>query len=394
MEEAMRRPVTAPSRTVGTTAAVRQRNLALALQLVISGRGDMTRAEIARTTGLTPATVSSLLAELMELRYVRAGHHLASSGGKPPLTFHVDPTHHGLLVVRVESTYAEAALFDLTGAVVTVRRTGDGAGITPGRVADLAVELATASSRPMIACAVEVPGTISDGVVVESVQLGWTDVPIATIVGDATNVPTYTINDANAGALAELGSEEPQENLLFLHLGRGVGAAIVFGGALLQGARVGEIGHVRMEFEGSATHCRCGLFGCLEASASMSAVLGAEQYEKFNLRNLDELLRHPPVLGRLHHAGRVLARAVRLIAASLDLSVCIVGGDAWMLGERFVDVLQEELDRHRARGARPITVRPARSSNPFIGAAQYALGETLHVRWNAPSPDTSGVRVP
>ena len=130
---------------------------------------------------------------------------------------------------------------------------------------------------------------------------------------------------------------------LVVHLGEGVGAAVTNGGALMSGAtgRAGEIGHVRVVFEGASATCRCGLSGCLESATSMSAMLGDAYTDELDDHDTSLLASTAESRERMGFGARALSRALRIISALLD----------------------PRRDRHRRRraGARPALPRhPAR----------------------------------
>jgi glucokinase len=125
-----------------------------------------------------------------------------------------------------------------------------------------------------IACA----GGIDTGrgvVVTPSPNLpGWVDIPLAGIIRERFNIPTWLLNDASAAALGEhrSGAGVGVNNLVLLTLGTGIGGGIIADGKLYLGAvgAAGELGHMTIDAEGTA--CGCGNKGCLEMLASGTAV--------------------------------------------------------------------------------------------------------------------------
>lgn len=124
------------------------------------------------------------------------------------------------------------------------------------------------------------PADAANGIVYPAPNLpGWSPggTPLAQIVGDALDLPTYLENDADATALAEwrFGAGRGSQTMLFLTQGTGVGAGLVLNGRLHRGAvgAGGEIGHVCVDTADDARLCICGLRGCLEAYASGPSVL-------------------------------------------------------------------------------------------------------------------------
>lgn len=367
-------------------ATLRERHLAAVLQLALTGDGT-TRAEVARQTGLAPATVSSLVAELISLGYLQIGPTLGSTGGKPAQRIQAEPGTHGVLAVLVARNQLQAAIYDLTG-----RRVGqDGRQldrpVTVADISDLCRRMTRHSTLTLRAVAVEIPGVVTgDGRVADSVQLDWHDVAVAGPVRDACGLPVHLINDADAESFGELlGSPGPERNFLYLHLGVGVGGAVVQSSRLMTGrtGQVGELGHVRVDFAEDAPQCRCGARGCVEAVASLTTILGDERAAAGPPDRVRELARSAPVRARSARAAAQLARVLPVVCATIDLPEVVIGGPANALGDFFLDALRTELGRYPAIGARPVQVGYAQVDDPYLGVAGHALHRELGVRWVA-----------
>lgn len=367
-----------------TQASVRRANLRRALQLVFQGPGTQTRAGIARATGLTAATASSLVAELIESRLIVEGEQAASTGGKRATTLSVDAGHHLILVLVVLPLHAHIALVALDGTEVDVRRVNYTVD-SRDRVLDAAVSAVAAEfGGRLLAAGVQLPGTTDGRSVLESVQLKWEDVPLAERFERLLGAPVLLINDVDAEAIAEAGMEEsPSGYRLFLHLGGGVGAAVTLNGELAPGPRdrAGEIGHVQVVFGEAARACRCGQRGCLESAAALGAMLGDEFSDAMDAAEIRALAADADE-EHLDEGARALARAVKLISALLDPTEVVIGGPATELGPRFLDRVRHETE-YPARGTTQV---PVRYADPRVsiaaGAAQAALTSALGVRWN------------
>jgi len=367
-----------------TQASVRRANLRRALQLVFRSSGAQTRAGIARATGLTAATASSLVAELIASRLVVDGEQAASTGGKRATTLSVDAGHHLLLGLVIQPTSARVALFALDGAEIDTRRITYTAATRDETLDDTVAAVAAEYGDRVLAAGVQLPGTTDGRSVLESVQLGWHDVPLAERLEPLLGVPVVLVNDVDAEAIAEAGMDEsPSGYRLFIHLGGGVGAAITLDGELAPGPRdrAGEIGHVQVEFGDTARACRCGRQGCLESAASLSALLGEDFADGMEPETVVALAaaadEHDLAAG-----ARALARAIKLISALLDPAEVVIGGPAAVLGDRFLELLQQETD-YQASGTATVPVRYADTrATEAAGAAQAALTAVLGVRWS------------
>lgn len=367
-----------------TQASVRRANLRRALQLVFRNPGVQTRAGIARATGLTAATASSLVAELLENRLIVEGEQAASTGGKRATTLSIDASHHLILVIVIQPRHAHIALVALDGTEVDVRRVTYSAE-DRDRVLDAAVAaVAVEFGDRLLAAGVQLPGTTDGRSVLESVQLKWQDLPLAERFERVLKAPVLLVNDVDAEAIAEAGREEsPAGYRLFIHIGGGIGAAVTLDGELAPGPRdrAGEIGHVQVVFGEAARDCSCGRRGCLESASAMGAMLGEGFSDAMDAADIAVLAaRADP--RQLDDGARALARAVKLISALLDPTEVVIGGPATVLGPRFLERVRSETD-YSSRGTAQV---PIRYADPRValsaGAAQAALTSALGVRWS------------
>lgn len=377
-----------------TQAAVRRANLRRALQLVFQASGSQTRAGIARATGLTAATASSLVAELIENRLIAEGEQAVSTGGKRATTLSIDAEHHLILVLVVQPTSAYLALVALDGSEVE-RRSISYTMQTRDRVLDETVaEVVATSGERLLAVGVQVPGTTDGRTVLESVQLEWHEVPLAERFESIAGVPVLLVNDVDAEAIAEAGLDAaPSGYRLFIHSGGGIGAAVTLDGELAPGPRdrAGEIGHVQVVFGDAARPCRCGHRGCLESAAAMGPMLGEEFSDALDASAVRALVaRADQTL--IDDGARALARAIKLIGALLDPIEVVIGGPATELGPRFLERVRAE-SGYPARGTADIPIRYADPRvAPSAGPAQAALTAVLGVRWSPEQLRAGGPR--
>ncbi|MFJ8893254.1 ROK family protein [Leifsonia sp. NPDC102414] len=369
-----------------TQAAVRERNLRSALQLVVSGGGTATRAGIARSTGLTSATVSSLLSGLIADGLVLEGQRAESTGGKRATTLQVDQERHVLLSVIVQPGLVRGAVVNLLGAELATLSQRPSA---PGAVEDVQSvvrRLAASTPATVVAVGIQVPGIADGPLIRESVQLGWTDLDLGAALDGIVDAPVHLVNDADAEALADYSSSDQfGANQMFVSLSTGVGAAFIVDGTVLAGAahRAGEIGHVPVLFGPDAPLCPCGNRGCLEEVVSVTYLLGLQHGADLESVDVAGLASTQESKERIATGARVLARALLLVGAALDVPNVVLGGTAPKLGDEFIGHLRAEAARHTVRAAMPLSFRYAKIAleQPFRGAAQHAMQATLGVSW-------------
>jgi len=355
----------------------RRHNLSLVLQMLYSV-GAMSRADLARRLGMSKVTVSDLVSELMDSGHaVELGPSEVVRPGKPGTL--VDVNRTGLQAIGVDLAEHEvlrAAVLDLDGNILVraERPIGDDSGqAVVDKVLDLVHEVIGAATAPLLGVGVGTPGIVGPGGVVDTApNLGWTDVPLRDIVANATGLPVFVVNDADAAVHADYTLGDGGDDLVLVKIGRGVGGGLIVGGQRVRGAHFasGEIGHVTVGTDGGAT-CRCGKVGCLETWVSAP--------------NLEKALAAASVdapLEPLREAGERLGIALAPVVAALDLSEVVLSGPEHLLGGVLRDALDETLRaRLLARTTTDLTVRLAHRPDDIVlrGAAVLVLWDQLGV---------------
>ena len=360
--------VTIPGKA--THQQTRAVNAALVLRALYD-HGPVSRAGVARMTGLTRTTVGELVGALIGDGLAREMGRGPSTGGKAPIMLElVDGARHVIGLDLGESVF-RAALLDLRGQVIrTIERTVadlDGAEWLEV-VHELIDELSRDSGARLLGIGVGTPGIVdaATGNLLWAVNLDWQNLPLGDILRNRHGVPVEVANDSRAAALAvELFSGKRHPNLIAIKVGLGVGAGVVIGGELFHGDGfgAGEIGHVVVDDGGA--ECRCGRFGCLETVASSRAILE---------RALEAAAAHPEShLGRrlattgglsledvraavedgdeaarriVVNAGRVLGRAVAGVIGVLDIEHIVLHGSVAHLGDPWLEAVRDEARSH------------------------------------------------
>ncbi len=273
------------SGTVLPQKATHKRTRTFNQQLVLRALYDqstLSRADLARLTGLTRTSVGDLVGALIDDGLIEEVGRGLSSGGKLPILLRVVPDGRHLIGLDLGEAQLRGAVVNLRGEILrSVQLPPD------GRNGDAAVELVfrlvdalRADDRsPLLGIGVGAPGVIDTGTgtVRWSVTLNWAELRLGPLLEERYGVPVVVANDSHAAALAELiFFRRPRPaNMIVIKVGRGVGAGIILNGQLFQGDGygAGEVGHVSMG-SGDAP-CRCGRAGCLETMTSMRAMVDA-----------------------------------------------------------------------------------------------------------------------
>lgn len=252
--------------------SLRDHNLALALQVVAQSEQPVSRAQIAVATGVTRATASALVEELLVADLVQEVPVPRTARSGRPATGIALSSARGGLGLEINVDHLTVTVVDLTGAVVHQQVVpGDLRGRPAPEVLREAGALTRRATRTcgvrLTGAAVAVPGLL-DGDRLLAPNLGWRDVDVHRHL--RIGLPTTLDNEANYAALAEM---TPQlQSFVHVSADIGIGAGIVIDGALFRGTRgwSGEIGHIPVDPTGP--HCRCGGNGCLEALAGTEAL--------------------------------------------------------------------------------------------------------------------------
>lgn len=240
-----------PRRQGATPGDARQHNRSLVLHTLYA-TGPLSRADVARITGLTKVTVSGLVAELVAEGLVRElGQQESQRPGKPAIL--VDLARDDFAVIALDLSdhrRMRGAVLDLDGTILARQEvlrddaTGDAACTL---TVELALSLQAKARVPLLGLGVGTPGVVDDdGVVRTAPNLGWVELPLRAILEDRIGIPAVVANDANVAALAEYSFGETSDNFILLTVGHGVGSGLVVGGRPVVGNHFasGEIGQV------------------------------------------------------------------------------------------------------------------------------------------------------
>jgi predicted NBD/HSP70 family sugar kinase/biotin operon repressor len=322
-------------------------------QLVLRALHDdspLSRADLARLTGLTRTSVSDLVGSLIDDGLIEEVGRGRSSGGKSPILLRVAPEGRHLIGLDLAEAQFSGAVVNLRGEIlrsIHLPLEGRNGDATVELVFRLLDALRADDRSPLLGIGIGAPGVIDtrSGTVRWSVNLDWADLRLGPLVESRYGVPVVVANDSHAAALAELTFyRRPRpNNLIVIKVGRGIGAGIIVNGQLFQGDGygAGEFGHVSLGHDGDP--CRCGREGCLETRASMRALVDAAQAVEPTITDETGLVAAfkaglPGVRRIVLDAARELGVAVGWLIGLLNVRhVLLVGpvvefGDDW-LGE-------------------------------------------------------------
>ncbi len=274
------RKIDLTSFNIATSDTVRNINRRIILDLIRT-RQPVSRADLARISGLQRSTISLITEQLLTEQWITQGALGHLPRGRKPRFLHLNVERAGIIGVNVRPTSTTIALADLNAQFIAHESFPTDADANVF-IKDLTERLrAFIKLYPQIyleGVGVSIPGRV-DSIskkIVFAPNLGWRDVDLQTPLESATELPVEIENAANACALAEIWFDKRSDgiqDLIAVTVSEGIGTGIISNGQLVRGANgvAGEFGHVSIEEFGPL--CKCGNRGCWEVFASNTAAI-------------------------------------------------------------------------------------------------------------------------
>jgi len=355
--------------------------------------GSLTQAEIARSTGLSAATVSNIVRELkdggtVEVTPTSAGGRRARSvslSGDAGIVIGVDFGHTHLRVAI--GNLAHQVLAEESEPLDVDASSAEGFGRAEQLVNRL-IETTGISPEKVIGVGLGVPGPIdveSGTLGSTSILPGWTGINPSQELAGRLGVPVYVDNDANLGALGELvwGSGRGVKDLAYIKVASGVGAGLVIDGHIYRGpgGTAGEIGHITLDESGPV--CRCGNRGCLEtftAARYVLPLLKPSHGSDLTMERMVQLAREgdPGCRRVIGDVGRHIGSGVANLCNLLNPSRVVLGGSLAEAGELVLAPIRDSVSRYAIpSAARQLSVLPGALGGraEVLGALALVLSE-------------------
>ena len=369
----------------GDQGLVRSQNRALVINLLRS-HGPMSRADIAKQTGLAPSALTRLMRILIDEGIVEEVGKANSSGGRPATLVGLNQSHASSVGIKIERRRVLAARVNLGGAIT--RRAESPIDDPPDpaaaldTVAGLIDDLLEERALGIGVC---VSGFVepSTGMNLFSPILKWENVGILEALATRFHVPVRVENDVNALALAECwhGAGASYQNFVCITVGEGIGAGVVIGGDVYHGAHggAGELGHITIDPNGPV--CRCRERGCLEVYASDRFL--EEEADRLGFSGIDEMIAAArdgsgDAKDAFTQMGRNLGIGAKNLVNLLNPEAIVLGGERMDEDDLFFDAFVEEVRRHSFPAeAAQLEIVPAQLGRDgfLIGAAALATVE-------------------
>jgi predicted NBD/HSP70 family sugar kinase len=382
-------------------------------------RGSASRSDLARLTGLSRTTVTTLVADLHTRGLIveestGPAHAESGSRGRRPAFLRLAPSAGAALGIDFGHRLIRVAVADLGSTVLaeqTIELDVDAAACAAMEAASELTEVVLAAAQiqrsQIIGAGVGIPGPIdhATGAVASMTILpGWSGVSAGRELERLLEIPVRVDNDANLGALGEVtyGAGQGLSDVVYVRLTSGIGSGLILGGRLHHGANgfAGELGHVQVQADGVV--CRCGNRGCLEtvaADGSLLALLRPAHGDDLTVQGMLELVASGDLGARrvFNDAGRALGRVLADLCNHLNPAAIIVGGELSAAVGPLLDGIRESVHRYAQPSvADAVEVKPGVLGEraEVLGALALVIGDTdrLNSADIAALPDPIGER--
>lgn len=392
---------------VARSETARDINRSIVLNL-IRGHQPISRADLARHSGLQRSTVSVIAEQLIEERWVTEGGNGQIPRGRRPRFLHLNKGRIGIIGINIRPATTTIALADLDANFLAQESLSTAR--DPEKFIDeLAPRLRNLiKMRPETTCegvGVSLPGRVdlASQRLVFAPNLGWSDFDLKTALEKATGLPVELENAANSCALAEIWFGKQTvgvRNLVAVTVSEGIGVGMILNHQLLRGSNgmAGEFGHTTIVPDG--LQCKCGNRGCWELYASSSAAVRYYSQTSSPERSGRKLVQRDETgpsfedLLRLSEQGDAkakealrltadyLGRGIAVLITGLSPDVIVVVGEITRAWHQIGSVIDAAIKRHSYTPAETRVVPADPSSQPRL---RGTIALVLQKHFGAPS---------
>lgn len=387
-----------PSRFhVATRGTSRDINTRIVLNLVRTHQ-PISRADLARTMGVSRAAVTLIVNELLKQKLLVEGATGEAVRGRKPTFLYINARRRAVIAADIRASETFLMLSDLLGkpltGVVSFPTVRDPKKLVAALATRIKALLAEHQVQACEGIGVVVPGMVEHSTmrVLHAPTLGWKNVNLREPLAAATGLPVQIENSGRACALAQMWARRDDAgaspgDLVFISVSDGVGVGVIMNGDVLRGRHniAGEFGHVPLSLDGP--RCSCGANGCWEAYVSNRATLaryfgrpalttGPEDAERarFTIEDLITRARShdAKAVAAIEATARYLGLGLASVINALDPARVYIGGEitmAWDLIEGTVRSAMAERALTSAAASTEIRPVPASEYPRLQGAA-------------------------
>ncbi|MHB8061041.1 MAG: ROK family protein [Ruminiclostridium sp.] len=271
----------------GNNKFLKQFNETSLLELIRTNK-QISKADLAQLTGLSPTACGIIVSNLLEKNYISEAGIGISTGGRRPNLFELTPKSYFSIGVDFDIDYIRFILMDITGQVEYrdkipsgfAQSVSESIKLVEGKLHQIIQEHKIKEDR-LLGVGVSIPGMV-DNITHEIIfapNLGWERVDLEHMMASMGSFPIYVDNEAMCSAICEnwIGCCIDQKDFVCINMKSGIGSSIFAGGNLYRGCcgSAGEIGHIMVDQNGPK--CACGNYGCLEALVSSRSMVEKAQ---------------------------------------------------------------------------------------------------------------------
>ncbi|WP_395821065.1 ROK family protein [Curtobacterium flaccumfaciens] len=349
--------------------------------------GVLSRAEIARSLGLSRASLTRAMRTLVSQRLVvEVGTDVRGATGRPSELLQVSSGQWEFLGVKLTKDRLYAAVTDLGGRVLALHEEAidDTAAESLAEQITLVLERLRDAHPAICAIGVSLPGDVmlraGESVVAASVFLGWHEVPFARMLEERTGIATFTANDVHALTAKEhwFGAGAGRGSMVLVTVGEGLGLGLIANGQVSTGehGRLGRIGHLPVL--GGGPDCGLGHAGCASSYLPSPVIVRNAGHEGKTYDQVVELARDGDegALAAFEDAGRALGILLATAVHIADPSAIVLTGDGLPVYDLARATVDESMRAALAPYTEPVTVEV----QPFEFSEWARAGAVLAIR--------------
>ncbi|MEM3063102.1 MAG: ROK family transcriptional regulator, partial [Nitrososphaerota archaeon] len=333
---------------------IQNRNLILKL---IYERGSISRQEISRIIGLTPATVTNITGELLDEGFIMElpSFEEKSGSGRKAIPLAINPSSGYVIGVDIGPRVIRIAKSNLLGHLSNIETFQYDSQVREDILEMLIEKLQVMKEdHNILGIGIGIPGLVDSvsGELKFSPNLGWKNLKLAKPIRDALNLPVILENNVKAMALGEkwFGIGKKSNNFALVYVSLGIGAGIIIDGRIYRGANngAGELGHTIVSENGEV--CNCGKRGCLETFASARAIVkrfkGIPGDEDTDINEIRVALEKGDIkaLEIVEKAGYYLGVGISNLVNMFDPEMIILSGRVVRLGRALLEPMKKALE--------------------------------------------------
>ncbi|NNC12039.1 ROK family transcriptional regulator [Planctomonas sp. JC2975] len=380
---------------------------------LIRAQGPISRVALSEATGLTQATMSTVVRQLLDDGLVVETGRGESTGGKPPVMLDVNPSSRFAVGVQFGIESLTYVVINLAGDIVGRTRTGGSGRAAPRAMVDrIASEIEQTlaglgiDKSSVVGVGVVAPGPIDPqrGLILHSPHLAaWRDVPVREMLAEAIDLPVLLDNDATAAALGDFWSGRLDDAVAHatIYMGTGIGSGVLIDGIVFRGAssNAGELGQI-------VVTGRDGTWTTLEEVADPGAVVrrahelghadrlklaGHDEFEDFRTIAMAAVRGDDEAAALIEESAELLANGVLTMANLFDLdSVSLAGPAFTVAGPTYARAIAHRLDTDffvRSQHSVRVRLSTDASDAAAVGGAALVMQTEL-------SPRVMGLNTP